>query len=249
MDRQRNPAVKWGLIFGGALILVAIVNYAIEYATGATTAPTSATSLGSSGLGVTLAQACVVFLIEVALYFAAGVMTARENGRVGSAAIAGVIAGAMAGVAGAIIAIITITTRASAVVPPSVRMTPAAYHSFILTVGIIGAVFGLLFAIGIGAGIAALGGLVGRNQFDKAHPAQPMLESYYSPMAPPPPGYPAHPQGYPPAPGAYPPAGAPGAYPPPYPPQQYPPQQYPPQEAAPYPPQDAPQSPPQYPQQ
>ncbi|HET9112006.1 MAG TPA: hypothetical protein VFN78_14345 [Ktedonobacterales bacterium] len=243
MDRQGNPAVKWGLIFGGALILVAVINFAIQYATGALNTATSAPSLGTPRLGASLAQGCVVFLIEVALYFLAGMMTARDNGRVGSAAIAGVIAGAMAGVVGAIIAVFTIATRASAVMPPNVNMTPAAYHSFVVTVGIIGAVVGLLIAIGIGAGIAALGGLVGRNQFARAHPAQPMLESYYTPVAPPPPGYPAHPQGYPPAPGAYPPP-----YPSQYPPQS-PPQQYPPQDAAPYPPQEAPQNPPQYPPQ
>lgn len=243
MDRQGNPAVKWGLIFGGALILVAIINFAIEYATGALNTATSTTSLATPRLGATLAQGCVVFLIEVALYFLAGMLTARVNGRIGSAAIAGVIAGAMAGVAGAIIAVFTLANRASAVMPPNVNMTPEAYHSFVVTIGIIGAVFGLLIAIGIGAGIAALGGLVGRSQFAQAHPPQPMLESYYSPVAPPPPGYPAHPQGYPPTPGAYPPSGAPGAYPPPYPPQ------YPSQGAAPYPPQEAPQNPPQYPPQ
>src|SRR6185437_4655390 len=61
--------------------------------------------------------------------------------------------------------------------------------------GIVSAIFGIAIWCGLGAGLAALGGLIGQNQFRTAHPelAQPYA---YAP-------YP----GYPPAPpvGAYPP--------------------------------------------
>jgi len=254
MDRQRNPAVKWGLIFGGLLILLALINLGIEFATGTQTAATSPSPLASMHLGASLLQGCIVFLIELALFFVAGLLTARENGRVGSAAIAGVIAGALAAIVGAIITAVTLLSRPlTTIVPPGARMTPDQYHSFLLTIVIIGVIIGVAFDIGIGAGMAALGGLVGKSQFDRTHLGQPMAETYYTPMAPAP-GYPVHPQGsypqggypqggYPPAPGAYPPAGAPEGYPPQYPPQQYPPQQYPPQ----YPP--APPQNPENPQQ
>ncbi|HEU5346126.1 MAG TPA: hypothetical protein VFX31_10385 [Ktedonobacterales bacterium] len=244
MDRQRNPAVKWGLIFGGLLILLALINLGIEIATGALNAAASSNPLGSMNFGASLAQSCVVFLIEVALYFVAGLLTARENGRVGSAAVAGVIAGALAGVVGAIIAGVTMSMRLSTALPPESGLSPAQTQVFTTIILILGVVFGLAFAIGIGAGLAALGGLVGRGQFEAAHPAPLMTESYYAPMAPPP-GYPVHPQGaYPPAPGAMPgampPVEQPSGYPPQYPPQ-YPsaPGQYPP--PPPYPPQYPPQ--------
>ena len=231
MDRQRNPAVKWGLIFGGLLILLALINLGIEFATGTLTAAASPSPLASMNIGASLLEGCLVFLIELALFFVAGLLTARENGRIGSAAIAGVIAGALAGVVGAIIAAVTLLSRPAAiVVPTGLNMTLEGYHTFLLVVTIFGAILGLALDIGIGAGMAALGGLVGRSQFERTHSPQPMSETYYTPMAPAP-GYPVHPQGgypqggYPPAPGAYPPAGAPEGYPP----QQYPPQQYPPQ--------------------
>lgn len=243
MERQGNPAVKWGLIFGGLLILVALINLGIEYATGTLAAATSIASTRSLNVGTALLQSCIVFLIEVALYFTAGVMAARENGRVGTGSVAGLIAGLMAGVVGAVITLFTFFTRPFALAAGA-NMSPAAFHSFMVVVGIIGAVLGLALAAGIGAGIGALGGLMGRGQYDRAHPAQPMMESFYTPMAPgggyPPAGYP--PAGYPPA--GYPPAG--------YPPTGYPPAQtpgaYPPQQAPEYPPQYPPQ-PPQYPQQ
>ena len=233
MESQRNPAVKWGLIFGGLLILVALINYGIEYATGALNVPTTPTGVGRLNLGASLAQSCIVFLIEATLYFLAGMMTARENGRVGSGSIAGLIAGALYGVVAATAAVITVQTRG--LQGAGATINPTTAHSILIVVSIVVVVLILAFAIGIGAGIGAIGGLVGRSQYERVHPAQPMVGSLYTPMAPPP-GYPPSgypPSGYPPAPG-YPPSGYPpasGAYPPP-------------QEGE-YPPQTPPQTPPQ----
>ncbi len=236
MERQRNPAMRWGLIFGGILILLDLINLSIEYLTGTLNAATTATltSTASLNIGATIIQGCVVFLIEVGLYFGAGVLTARENGRVGSASVAGLIAGGLAGIVSSIAGVVVLQMR-PIVLPASVNMSASSYHSFIIVISIISAVFGLLFAMGIGAGLGALGGILGRSQFEKTHPMQPMAESFYTPMAPaggfPPAGYPPAgypPAGYPPAPpaGAYPPAPAPQTpeYPPQYPPQN-PPQQ------------------------
>lgn len=253
MERQRNPAVKWGLIFGGLLILLELINLGIEYATGTLQAAATATpgpsAFASMNLGASLVQGCVVFLIEVALYFVAGLLTARENGRVGSGAVAGVIAGALEGVVGAIIAVTTLLLRPLPALPANVRMTPETYHTVTIVAGIIVAVLGLGIAIGIGAGIAALGGLVGRSQYAASHQAPLMSESYYTPLAAAP-GYPVHPQGaFPPAPGTVPPAESPAGYPPQYPPQ-YPPMpgQYPPPSSESAPPPYPPQNP-QNPQQ
>lgn len=226
MERQQNPAIKWGLIFGVLLILVTVANAAIQYATG--TASMSSTSVASSMVGAALLQTCIVFLVEVALYFLAGMLTARANGRVGSAAIAGLIAGGLGVAASVVIAVIRLTTG-SFPVPANANMSPSAYHSLVVVSIIVGLVFAVAIGLGIGAGVGALGGLAGRGAYERAHPAAPMTESYYTPTAPMggyPPAYP--PAGYPPAPGAVPPQQTPGAYPPPYPQYpQYP--QYPPQ--------------------
>lgn len=232
MESQRNPAVKWGLIFGGLLILVALINYGIEYATGALNVPTTPTGVGRLNLGASLAQSCIVFLIEATLYFLAGMMTARENGRVGSGSIAGLIAGALYGVVAAIVGVITVQMRSATLFQ---NLAPASAHAALVVASIFVVVLILAFAIGIGAGIGAIGGLVGRSQYERVHPAQPMVGSLYTPMAPPA-GYP--PAGYPPS--GYPPSG--------YPPSGYPPTEYPPAPSA-YPPPPTTEYPPQTPPQ
>ncbi|HEX8982833.1 MAG TPA: hypothetical protein VF792_08695 [Ktedonobacterales bacterium] len=202
MERQGNPAVKWGLIFGVLLIVVELVNVGIEYATGTLTgsAATSGGAFDSTALVSSLARSCIVFLIQAGLYFTAGMMAARQNGRIGSGAIAGLIAGAMGGVVRAIV-VVPLAMNMNFPVPSNSSMSPEQYHGVIVGGIIFGAVIGIGVGLGIGAGVAALGGLVGRSQFERLHPPQPMMESFYQPMAPAP-GYPAMPQpGYPPAPG------------------------------------------------
>lgn len=202
MDRQGNPALKWGLIFGGLLIVVELINIGIQYATGALTSGSvsSGSAIDTSALVGNLARGCIVFLVEAGLYFTAGIMVARQNGRIGSSAIAGLIAGAMGAIVHAIVAI-PLVMNMTFPVPASTGMSPAQYHSLIVGGIIFGAILGIGVGLGIGAGVAALGGLIGRGQFEQAHPPQPMMESFYQPMAPAP-GYPQMPQpGYPPAPG------------------------------------------------
>ncbi len=202
MERQGNPAVKWGLIFGGLLIVVELINIGIQYATGTLTGSTatSGSAVDTTALVSSLARSCIVFLVEAGLYFTVGIMVARQNGRIGSSAIAGLIAGSMGAVVRAII-VVPLVMNMTFPVPSGVGMSPQQYHSVIVGSIIFGAVIGIGVGLGIGAGVAALGGLVGRSQFERAHPPQPMMESFYQPMAPAP-GYPAMPQpGYPPAPG------------------------------------------------
>jgi len=224
MESQRNPAIKWGLIFGGLIIVVALINFGIEYATGTVNVAATPATVGRLSLGASLAQSCIVFLIEAALYFLAGMMTARENGRVGSGSVAGLIAGALYGVVAAIFGVITIVMRRDTLFANSSRITPSTAQTIIIVIAIFVVVLVIAFEIGLGAGIGALGGLLGRSQYERTHPAQPMVGSFYTPMSPPS-AYP--PSGYPPSGSpqtAYPPA--PGMYPPPAPPQtpEYPPQ-------------------------
>ncbi len=239
MESQRNPAVKWGLIFGGLLVLVGLINYGIEYATGTLTMAATPASLSRLNLGASLAQSCIAFIVEMTLFFLAGMMTARENGRVGSGSIAGLIAGSLYGVVAAVFGVIALQMRGLPTTTTT-RVDPATLHTILIVTSIVVAIIVVVFGIGIGAGVGALGGLVGRSQYDRAHPPQPMVGSLYTPMAPTP-GYP--PSGYPPAgspPSGYPPAGYPPAtgYPPA-------PGAYPPPQANEFPPQTPPQTPPQ----
>ncbi len=211
-----RPALKWGLIFGGALAILSLANNGIQYATGAY-AQLGNPSAAQAHLGSNLLLGCVSFLLEGALYFLAGMLTARANGKVGSSAIAGLIAAAIGTIIGGGISIAFLSNQLLTP-PPGSGIDPAQYASIIQTVLIISVIGGIIIGLGIGAGIASLGGLVGRGQYEAAHPLAAMPGSLYSPMYPV--GAPipyAPPTGYPPPnmQGAYPPL--PGAYPPPAP--------------------------------
>ncbi len=220
MERQGNPAVKWGLIFGGLLLIVGLINLGIQYATGSLD-PNAATALAAQPgrIGLLLGLGCLFFLIEVGLFFLAGMFTARENGRVGSAAIAGLIAGVVYAIVGAIVEVLTLNGRLSQALP---NASAARLHSIFIVVVIIVVLLVFVFSGGIGAGIAALGGLVGRNQYERTHRPPLMEGSLYTPMAPmggqPPAG--SGQTAYPPT---YMPPNQSANFPPPYQPADYPP--------------------------
>jgi hypothetical protein len=226
--QQGRPALKWGLIFGGALALISIISSTIQYMTGSFS-QLSDPAVAQSRLGTNLLLGCGSFILEAAIYFFAGMLTARENGKVGSGALAGLLAAAVGTVVGGAITIVTFL-NISLTPPAGSGIDPAQYAPMMKTIILISAVVGVVIGLGIGTGIAALGGLVGRGQYESAHPLGAMEGSMYMPTSPagapypyaPPPGYPA-----PGAPGIYPPptgssAGessqyppAPGVYPPP----------------------------------
>ena len=240
--QQGRPALKWGLIFGGILALISIISTAVQYASGSFSQLSDPTA-AQGRLGSNLLLGCGSFILEAALYFLTGMLAARANGKVGSGALAGLIAAAVGTVVGGVISIFTFTNL-SLTPPANSSIDPAQYASMMQGLLIAGAVVGIVVGIGMGAGIAALGGLVGRGQYESAHPLGPMQGSMYTPMYPP--GAPVYPPGapgpYPPAPG-YPPSGAPSAYPPPPGSTAYGPYQYPPAPGAYPPPPEAPQNP------
>ena len=182
MERQGNPAVKWGLIFGGLLLLVGLIDLGIQFATGSLD-PNAATAIAAQPgrIGPLLGLGCLFFLIEVSLFFLAGMFTARENGRVGSAAIAGLIAGVVYAVIAAIVEVITLNGRFAQILP---NASAARLQSIFIVVAIIVVLLVFVFSGGIGAGIAALGGLVGRSQYERTHTPPLMQGSMYTPMAP-----------------------------------------------------------------
>jgi hypothetical protein len=232
-----HPALKWGLIFGGILALLSIASSTLQLATGAYS-QLGDPSASQAHLGTTLLLGCGGFIVEAALYFFAGMLAARANGKVGAGALAGLIAAAIGSVIGGVISIFVLTNL-SLTPPPGAGIDPVQYTSLLRTIIIIAAIGGIVIGLGIGTGIAALGGLVGRGQYESAHPLQPMAGSMYTPLAPVGAPYPYTP------PTANPAGGLPGAYPPPDAPPAGAPYQYPPAPGA-YPP---PPETPRYPQQ
>jgi hypothetical protein len=227
MQLFERPAVRWGVIFGAVAAALGIIGGVIYAAT------VDGLTIGSTGaLSGTNLASCLFFLVDLALYFLAGMLTARQTGTVGSAAVSGLIVGAIGGLIGGIANAAVVLTHPNLLtsvvgVPPN----GIDVHSLEVVASIFGVVLRTAFFGGLGAGLGALGGLAGRGNapqqqamagFYGPPPGMyPLPGSYPPPGYAPPPGYPAQPM-YPPPPG-YPP---PPMYPPPpgYPPQPaYPP--------------------------
>ncbi len=196
--RQRpgsSPAVRLGLVFGGLIILVSIIDSVTELLV-----VRGGVSSGMVNSGVGLGFGAIVYLADLALLFLAGMFTARQNGKVGSATIAGLIAGAIGGPLGTIITfIITFVGWIPPTTPPSGF---DIMDTTLLIGGVFVATFALLFYAGFGAGAGAIGGLIGKTSYQSRHP----VPGYpYRGAYPPPGGYPPPPQPYPQQPPQYPP--------------------------------------------
>ena len=227
-----RAAIRWGIIFGVIIGIIGIVDTVIIRAAFGSVLSSGSQQQIVNATGGLLALSCVPCLLYLALLFVSGILPARDTGSVGQGAIGGLIAGVVgviiSGIAGLVIDVVS----------PMHISTAASGSSGIGTIGlgaaagIIGIIVDLVILGALGAGLGALGGLVGKNQY--RGPVATYQPSMYQGMGqqpgyPPPPGYPQQPQGYPP--------------PPQYPQQ---PQDYPPQNPGSYPP---PPEPPHYPQQ
>lgn len=229
-----KPAVRWGLIFGAIIGALSLASIGLQFAMSGGKSFASSTT-GFSGLS------CLFPLLDLALIFIAGMLASRANGKVGTGSIAGLLAAVVGGLVNTVASVIILLTLPLSYFEDAIRksqaqnggtLTPDQVHQaaqVALIVGIVVIVIVWLVEIGIGAGVGALGGLVGKGQYKG--PVQAYQEALYQ-------GMPPQPGAYPPPPPPYP--GQPGAYPPPPPPpmpgqagdhpqQQYPPQ-YPPQQ-------------------
>lgn len=190
-------ALQQGLIFGLAQAVIASGILLIN--TFVNTTPDT--------LGISLLLTVVSFLLGLAAYFGAGILAARQTGKVSTGTFAGMWTGAIYGIIGFVVGMVLFfqvnlprlldTLNNS----PSASVNPDAFKTGAIIGGVGGAIFGILFAIGLGAGLGALGGLIGKN-ISKVQPV---------------PAIPAYPyQPYPGQPGVYAPYPAPGQ-PAPYP--------------------------------
>lgn len=192
----RGLIFRNGLIFGGIIAAIALANVFISWQLGAYNVFSQVGSGATTPTvnGTTTLLGCAIYLVDLALLFVAGMLTARKTGSVGAASLTGLVAGIIGALIGSGIALVLIMT----VIAPQIHVPAdsSISQSQMQAIIIGGAIFGVVIALivdgGFGAGIGALGGLVGRNTYQQANPPQPYQQSFY--------------------PGA---VGQPGAYPPP----------------------------------
>src|SRR5215467_8462320 len=101
-QKTGNPALRNGLIFGLILAAISLASSVIQLVTGVTL--NSATG-GAAPSALSL-LGCLVFIVALALFFVAGMNTARANGRVGSAAIAGLLTGLFGGLINLVVGLV-----------------------------------------------------------------------------------------------------------------------------------------------
>jgi len=206
-----------GLMFGAILGAINVGGVIVQWLTGGynTTSQVNGgfTSVTFADTGVPAIVSCVNFLVALALPFIAGMLAARRTGRVGDGSLAGLVTGAAGALFGGVASVVVILTLvAPSLQPPEGSVfTPSQLQDILIGGAIFGLVGGLLLDSGLGAGLGALGGLVGRSSYEKANP--PAYQPPFYPYAP----------------------GQPGAYYPGYSPAPYPGQQYPPSPYAPPP--------------
>lgn len=145
----------YGLIFGVGMFVVGVIFYCIN------------TFLLSSTPPLTYLVTGLAWLLDLGFYFLVGTLVARKTGKVGTATIAGVWTAVFDGVLYAIFTTIMLFTvtlnRISLPQSSSSSVSPETTRSLTAVGGILVVVMLLLLTIGIGAGMAALGGLLGRS--------------------------------------------------------------------------------------
>jgi hypothetical protein len=181
--------IRNGLLLGALLGLLAVGNAAARWLTGGYHAIVDSTPYGIGFITVATDLDLdrlfwlggVEFLAMLALTAVAGILTARGTGKVGAGALAGLSAGALGALVGTA-ADIVVALHSPGVQPPAGSpLSPTqAQVLFIQTALIDGASVGLLLYGGLGAGMGALGGLLGADGYRRAHPGM-----SYPPYPPP----------------------------------------------------------------
>lgn len=200
-----NPASTLGIRYGAILGIILVVVAAI----------------GLASYNLSRVFSLPSDVIGLGMFLAVGIHTARKTGTASSGAIAGLLAGAISAVINAVVVIVltlAFVNRYRANEQRSLQQSAALFglkntqlnvtNAEVLTGAIASVVIGLVVATVVGAGIGALGGLIGRGGY---RPQQPYQETMYQGLGTPPPA-----PGFPPATGTPPPA--PGGWPEPTPP-------------------------------
>ena len=137
-------------------------------------------ALFSLGLFATI----IDLLIWLVGFFLVGMFAARETGRAGTGSLVGLVMGLVGGLIAAIVGIVLFTINGPQITPAisqAVQTAQSRGRSIsadeIVTIGIvISLTFTVIVELSLGAGIGALGGLVGRHQ------AMPVADPYQTPQ-------------------------------------------------------------------
>lgn len=183
----RSVAFLRGLIFGLAQTVIAACILLLN-------------TFVNTNTSLALILVVVNFLLSLAAYFGAGALAASKTGRQSTGTFAGLWAGIFYGVLNFIVSLIiflqVVFPRALALLnsSPELANNPDAVRLGVIVGGIGIELLGSLLAIGLGAGVGALGGLAGRNR-------SPFAQTSAAPVYSPPPIYSDQPSA-PPAPPA-----------------------------------------------
>jgi hypothetical protein len=161
--------MRTGLLYGAIIAVLGAISSGVSYATG----DYAAGLAGKNGTGISTALGAVVFILSIVLLIVAGRAAASATGKVGSGAVSGLSAGAIAAVVGGVISSVLIFITPITEVPASAasRLTLDQYATGLRIATVATSVVAILVYAGVGAGIGALGGLMGRGAYQKAHAA------------------------------------------------------------------------------
>jgi hypothetical protein len=182
LPKSGKVAFQQGLFFGLVLAGINDTLYVLNSVLNQTPATTE-TNAGAVGTSVLIGfgVGCLIFLLSLGAYFGAGILAARQTGRVSTGTFAGMWAGAIYGFIDFLVKVViqlTITIPADAQSLQGTSPDSAQSTANILGVaGIVGAFLLVLVAVGLGAGLGSLGGLIGRS-ISKVKPPERMLVPY-----------------------------------------------------------------------
>jgi hypothetical protein len=190
-------AFQRGLIFG---IIQAVVAACISLINGLVL-----TTASQAGLGLGLAA--LNFIVSLALFFVAGMLAAKQTGKVSTGTLAGMWTGIVYGIINLVVSLVVFFAISLPRVVALLNDSSTAIRTAAIVGGVAAAIFGALFAVGFGAGMGALGGLLGKSQsnvpttpaaqsypvYNQPYPGQPVPPTPYTPA----PGQPTNPYGQP----------------------------------------------------
>ncbi|GCE14454.1 hypothetical protein [Tengunoibacter tsumagoiensis] len=167
----KNVALKQGLVFGAGLTVIEFVQALVN-------------ALVHPAVVVTYVIGFIVFLLALAAYAVSGFLASKQTGKVSTGTLAGLWTGLISGVIGLIYTLILTFTlnsnninQAFANMPSNSGMSSESLKTIGLVSLVVALVFGSLFELGIGAGVGALGGLIGKNKAPRVDPVYPEYPS------------------------------------------------------------------------
>lgn len=156
--RRGSTTLLWGLLFGTILALLIVFDRL------ALAGALRRAGLGGGGVLVSLLLSRgVLYVIGLACFFVAGLLAVRRTGAVESGLLAGLMAGAIAGLTNLVFTMVTLSIASHRMQrAAAVRHLTAALRATVGS-GIFSAVVVCIAVSLVGAGMGALGALAGRG--------------------------------------------------------------------------------------